>query len=386
MKSLQIIFATIAITLSFSAFAANRPTGYVTICTEGKTCSVSTTTTVAFGRADKFFYKVLSGSFSCTAATFGGRVAGGTNECSVPKKGSSSSSSSSSASFQAPAGTTFCASPGETCSFTGTRKVTLWACDTSSWVCSGTTASFTNPILCDMSSYGGGTISGKLLGCWVGSDISSQPPLPSGTPPASITGASCISTGNVIVTSSIIVPAGTTYDGACKTYVGNGLDNGESPQSLFRIEAGGTLKNVIIGTSYTGGVHVYGGGTLDNVSWLDVSDTGITVKSSGTLTVRNITATKGNDRFLQINAASTVNVTNCILDEITQTVVRQNGGTTFKTDVTFDSCRIAGPTVSIFRTDSTVSTAQLLNSYVRMSGRICYGSWASCTYTNSFSY
>jgi pectate lyase C len=301
MKSLRIALAGIAVALSFSAFAANRPTGYVTICTEGKTCSVSTSTKVAFGRADKFFYKVLSGSFACTSAAFGGRVAGGTNECSVPKKGS-------------------------------------------------------------------------------------QPPLPPGTPPASITGATCVSTGNVIVTSPIIIPAGTTYDGACKTYVGNGLDNGESPQPVFRIEAGGTLKNAIIGVAYTAGVHIYGGGTVDNVSWLDVFETGLTVKSSGTVIVRNITATKGNDRFLQINAASTVKVTNCVLDEITQTLVRQNGGTVFKTDVTFDSCRIAGPTVSIFRTDSNVSTAQLLNSYVRMSGRVCYGSWASCTYTNSFSY
>jgi pectate lyase len=93
-------FALIALAGSFaaSALAANRPAGYVTICTEGKTCSVATATNVAFGRADQFFYKVLTGSFVCNEATFGGRVAGGTDECSVPGGSSSSSSSKSSSS------------------------------------------------------------------------------------------------------------------------------------------------------------------------------------------------------------------------------------------------------------------------------------------------
>jgi pectinesterase len=79
-----------------SANAANRPAGYVTLCTEGKTCSAATSTSVAFGRSDQFFYKTLSGSFSCTEATFGGRIAGGVNECSIPTGSSSSSSSAAS--------------------------------------------------------------------------------------------------------------------------------------------------------------------------------------------------------------------------------------------------------------------------------------------------
>jgi hypothetical protein len=66
------------------AFAANRPSGYTTICSEGQPCSVAASTNVAFGRADHFLFKVLSGSFACSEATFGGRIAGGVNECSVP--------------------------------------------------------------------------------------------------------------------------------------------------------------------------------------------------------------------------------------------------------------------------------------------------------------
>jgi pectate lyase len=66
------------------AFAGNRPSGYTTICNENQTCSVPANTNVAFGRADQFFFKVLSGTFVCSQTTFGGRIAGGVNECSVP--------------------------------------------------------------------------------------------------------------------------------------------------------------------------------------------------------------------------------------------------------------------------------------------------------------
>jgi len=70
--------------IASSAFAANRPSGYTTICSEGKICAVPASTNVAFGRADQFIFKVLSGSFACSQATFAGRIDGGVNECSVP--------------------------------------------------------------------------------------------------------------------------------------------------------------------------------------------------------------------------------------------------------------------------------------------------------------
>jgi len=70
--------------LASIAFAGNRPGGYTTICNEGRTCSVPADTNVAFGRADQFIFKVLSGTFVCSQETFGGRTGGGVNECSVP--------------------------------------------------------------------------------------------------------------------------------------------------------------------------------------------------------------------------------------------------------------------------------------------------------------
>lgn len=96
--NLKHLLLGVAALFAMQAQAANRPVGYVTICSENKTCSVPANTTVAFGRADQFFTKVLSGSFVCSEATFGGRVAGGVNECSVPSGTSSSSMASSQAS------------------------------------------------------------------------------------------------------------------------------------------------------------------------------------------------------------------------------------------------------------------------------------------------
>lgn len=96
MKIKHILIGLFASALAMSASAANRPAGYVTICKEGQTCSVAGTTTVAFGRADQFIYKTLSGSFSCSQTTFGGRAEGGNNECSIKPASTSSASSKSS--------------------------------------------------------------------------------------------------------------------------------------------------------------------------------------------------------------------------------------------------------------------------------------------------
>jgi hypothetical protein len=84
MKSRRLLLVLGLTLIASTASAANRPAGFTTICNEGQTCSVSANTNVAFGRADHFLFKVLSGSFVCSQATFGGRTAGGVNECSVP--------------------------------------------------------------------------------------------------------------------------------------------------------------------------------------------------------------------------------------------------------------------------------------------------------------
>lgn len=101
MRPSRLLFALLASVVASTAAAANRPSGYITICNEGKTCSVAASTQVAYGRADKFTYKTLSGSFVCGEVTFGAgtKVAGGTNECSIPSGTATSSKSSLASSF-----------------------------------------------------------------------------------------------------------------------------------------------------------------------------------------------------------------------------------------------------------------------------------------------
>lgn len=66
--------------------AKNRPDGYTTLCKIDETCTVATSTNVAFGAADLFVYKVLSGTFVCSVSTFGSdpNPEKSVKECSIP--------------------------------------------------------------------------------------------------------------------------------------------------------------------------------------------------------------------------------------------------------------------------------------------------------------
>lgn len=72
--------------LASAAQADNRPAGYVMLCTShDASCTVHTTTNVAFGRDNRFSYKVLTGTFVCNSATFGAS-APMDGVCSVPSR------------------------------------------------------------------------------------------------------------------------------------------------------------------------------------------------------------------------------------------------------------------------------------------------------------
>lgn len=311
---LKKLFVTTALLgCAASAFSAsNRPEGYVTICKIGETCSVSSATNVAFGAADKFVYKILSGSFSCSVATFGSdpNPSKSVKECSIPTSGSG-----------------------------------------------GTTSS-------TPSSSGSNSSSG------------------SGGSTGSITGATCGSGGSTVNVSATIVVSSGTYDGGCKVFNATGaLGDGsqsESQKPVFRVENGATLKNVVLGNNAADGIHFYNGGTIDNIRWTNVGEDAMTIKSSGTVNVKNISGYAGSDKFIQVNAASTLNVSNCVVDSMGK-FLRQNGGTTFKIAVSVDRCQISNMGEGIFRTDGSTSTAKITNSRLRNAGSICIGKWASCT-------
>jgi pectate lyase C len=154
---------------------------------------------------------------------------------------------------------------------------------------------------------------------------------------------------------------------------------------VFRVENGATLRNVVLGNNGADGTHTYNGATLDNIYWMNVGEDAMTIKSSGTTTVRNIEGYDSADKFFQVNAASTLNVSNCIIHRAGK-ALRQNGGTTFQVNVSFDRCDLNTLGEGVFRTDSSSSTARLTNSRLHNAGTVCIGPWASCTQSGNSSY
>jgi pectate lyase C len=207
--------------------------------------------------------------------------------------------------------------------------------------------------------------------------------------PGPITGSSCSTVGTQVTVNETIRVTSGVFDGGCRRYnAGSALGDGsqsESQKPVFRVENGATLRNVVIGMNGADGIHVYNGGTIDNVHWMNVGEDALTIKSSGTVTVRNIEGYDAEDKFFQINAASTLNVSNCIIHRAGK-ALRQNGGTTFRINVTFDRCDINSMKEGIFRTDGSSSTARLTNSRLRSVGTVCIGPWASCTQSGNSSY
>lgn len=205
-----------------------------------------------------------------------------------------------------------------------------------------------------------------------------QPPLAGD---GSITGATCVSTGSVTIDATVRVASGV-FDGGCRTYnpspaLGDGSQS-EDQQPAFRVENGATLRNVILGNNGVDGVHFYNGGNLQNFRWTNVGEDAFTIKSSGTVNISGVTGVDGEDKFAQINAASTLNISNCIVDKMGK-FLRQNGRTTFRIVVNVDRCQFSNLAEGVFRTDSRRSTARITNSRLRHTGRLCIGSWASCS-------
>jgi pectate lyase C len=282
---------------------------------------------------------------------------------------------------------------GESCAVSASTNVAFGAADL--FVFKTLNGTFS----CSVATFGSDPNPAKAVKeCSVPSGSSTPPPTnppptnppPTNPPPTgSISGSSCSTGGaQVAVNETIRVTTGT-YDGGCRRHqAGSGLGDGsqsEGQDPVFRVENGATLRNVVIGTNGADGIHTYNGATLDNIYWMDVGEDAMTIKSSGTTTVRNIEGYNADDKFFQVNAASTLNVSNCIIHNAGK-ALRQNGGTTFRVVVTFDSCDINGMNEGIFRTDSSSSSATLRNSRLHDAGTVCIGPWQTCSQSGNSSY
>lgn len=173
----------------------------------------------------------------------------------------------------------------------------------------------------------------------------------------------------IVVNSTIVVPAGETYNGNGQTFVANPNTLGDGSQAenqkpIFRLEKNATLKNVIIGAPGADGVHCYGNATISNVTWQDVGEDALTLKASGTVNITGGGAYKAYDKVFQANAAGTINIKNFKANDIGK-LARQNGGTSYAVNFTLDNSDISNVKDSIFRTDSSSSAARITNTRYR---------------------
>jgi len=102
-----------------------------------------------------------------------------------------------------------------------------------------------------------------------------------------------------------------TFDGAMRRYccIGDGGQE-ESQDPMFRLAAGATLQNVIIGAPAGDGVHCSGPCTLRNVWWEDVGEDAATFRGSGspTFLVDGGGARSATDKVFQHNGPGTLTI------------------------------------------------------------------------------
>jgi pectate lyase C len=197
-------------------------------------------------------------------------------------------------------------------------------------------------------------------------------------------GSSCSGGNTTVVSATIRVEDGGTFDGGCNTYtagseLGDGSQN-ESQDPIFRVGPG-LIRNVYIGSNGADGIHTRNGGDVENIYWSDVGEDAMTIKSptdGATVTAINIEGYNSADKFFQANDDATWIIENCVVKNAGK-FLRQNGGKTFPLHVEVNNCDISDMNEGVFRSDSPNSTARITNSRLHNAGDICIGSWGSCT-------
>jgi len=190
-----------------------------------------------------------------------------------------------------------------------------------------------------------------------------------------------------VVSSTITVKNGQTYDGMCRRYradpdkLGDG-GQGEGQLPVFVLENGARLINVVLGAPAADGIHTEGNVTLENITWEDIGEDALAIKGSGTVVLNGGSAKNGADKVFQINAASTFRVSNFKASNAGK-FIRQNGGSSFKTAIFIDQCDIANMSESIARTDSSTSTVSLTNSRYHAIGDALFIGFQSGNITQS---
>ncbi|KAK1943332.1 putative pectate lyase D [Phytophthora citrophthora] len=131
------------------------------------------------------------------------------------------------------------------------------------------------------------------------------------------TGAWPTSQGNEYFDEPYVVKPGEVYDGKMKTFQRSNVKCAGQRESgwqtaVFRVEPGGTLKNVIIGKDQMEGVHCEQSGcTIQNVWWDDVCEDALSIKGGSSGSVAKVIgggARHAQDKVVQHNGQGTVSI------------------------------------------------------------------------------
>ena len=124
------------------------------------------------------------------------------------------------------------------------------------------------------------------------------------------------SKGSVLYSAPYVIKAGQVFDGQMKTYERSNVKcsggEGQKDAAVFIVEAGGTLKNAIIGKNQKEGVHCdQHECKIDNVWWDDVCEDALSIKggsASSVTTITNCGARHAEDKVVQHNGQGTVKI------------------------------------------------------------------------------
>ncbi|GMF11031.1 unnamed protein product [Phytophthora lilii] len=125
------------------------------------------------------------------------------------------------------------------------------------------------------------------------------------------------STGTVPFAEAHVIKAGEVFDGKMQTFERSdikceGQKESGASTAVFKLEAGATLKNAIIGKNQMEGVHCDKHDcTIDNVWWDDVCEDALSIKGGTASSVSTVTgggARSADDKVIQHNGLGTVKI------------------------------------------------------------------------------
>jgi glucan-binding YG repeat protein len=212
--------------------------------------------------------------------------------------------------------------------------------------------------------------------------------VPDGTWPAS--------TGTVLYSKPYTVKAGEVFDGKMQTFERSDITcssgEGQKDTAVFLVEAGGTLKNAIIGKNQKEGVHCDDHDcTIDNVWWTDVCEDALSIKggsASSVTTVTNCGARYAEDKVVQHNGYGTVKINGFFAQEFGK--LYRSCGTcgNIPRKVTVENVFAIDPLVSVVTVNKNYNDqATLKNIYVKTTSgkddvKVCQWSQGSKTPSN----